>query len=160
MYVFRIITDRPPIKLLNLGRTLEAITAGKIAFFIGNMKTPREYVYLPDAAIMIVELAERVQAYGQNCNIPGSDVISGHKLVRIAQQASGINKPVIAIGKVGLSLLGLFVPAMKEVVEMLYLTEEPLRLSGEKYRRHIGPIPATRPEVGIAAIIRKLQKKK
>lgn len=143
-----------------LGGTLEAIAAGKMAFFIGNMKTPREYVYLPDAAIMIVELAGRDQAYGQNWNIPGSDIISGHEIVRIAQQASGTNKPVVALGKVGLSLLGLFVPVMKEVVEMLYLTEEPLRLSGEKYRRHIGAIPATRPEVGIAATIRELQKKK
>ncbi|MCR2806875.1 NAD-dependent epimerase/dehydratase family protein [Paenibacillus soyae] len=143
-----------------LGGTLEAIAAGKMAFFVGNMKTPREYVYLPDAAIMIAELAGREQAYGQNWNIPGSDIISGREIVRIAQQASGMNKPVIALGKVGLSLLGLFVPVMKEVVEMLYLTEEPLRLSGEKYRRHIGAIPATRPEVGIAATIRELQKKK
>jgi nucleoside-diphosphate-sugar epimerase len=143
-----------------LGGTLEAIAAGKMAFFVGNMKTPREYVYLPDAAMMIVELAGREQAYGQNWNIPGSDIISGREIVRIAQQASGTNKPVIALGKVGLSLLGLFVPVMKEVVEMLYLTEEPLRLSGEKYRSHIGAIPATRPEVGITATIRELQKKK
>lgn len=143
-----------------LGGTLEAIAARKMAFFVGNMKTPREYVYLPDAAMMVVELAGREQSYGQNWNIPGSDIISGREIVRIAQQASGSNKPVIALGKVGLSLLGIFVPVMKEVVEMLYLTEEPLRLSGEKYRRHIGAIPVTRPEVGIAATIRELQKKK
>ena len=54
-----------------LGGTLEAIAAGKMAFFIGNMKVPREYVYLPDAAVMIVELARQDQAYGQNWNIPG-----------------------------------------------------------------------------------------
>lgn len=143
-----------------LGGTLEAIAAGKMAFFVGNMKTPREYVFLPDAAMMIVELAASELAYGQNWNIPGSDIISGREIVRIAKQASGTNKPVFALKKVGLSLLGLFVPVMKEVVEMLYLTEEPLRLSGEKYQRHIGAIPATRPEVGIAATIRELQKKK
>ncbi|MBB3114030.1 nucleoside-diphosphate-sugar epimerase [Paenibacillus phyllosphaerae] len=143
-----------------LGGTLDAIAAGKMAFFVGNMKTPREYVYLPDAANMIVELAGRDHAYGQNWNIPGSDIISGREIVRIAQQASGTNKPVVALGKVGLSLLGLFVPVMKEVVEMLYLTEEPLRLSGEKYKRQIGAIPATKHEVGIAVTIRELQKKK
>ncbi|TYP71903.1 NAD-dependent epimerase/dehydratase family protein [Paenibacillus methanolicus] len=142
-----------------LGGTLEAIAAGKMAFFVGNKKTPREYVYLPDAAHMIVELAGREQAYGENWNIPGSDIISGHEIVRIAQQASGAKKPVIALGKIGLSLLGMFVPVMKEVVEMLYLTEQPLRLSGEKYKRRIGAIPSTKPEVGIAATIRELQKK-
>ncbi|WP_079911662.1 SDR family NAD(P)-dependent oxidoreductase [Paenibacillus sp. 32352] len=143
-----------------LGGTLEAIAAGKMAFFIGNMTVPREYVYLPDAAVMVVELAGRDHAYGQNWNIPGSDVISGHEIVRIARQASGMKKPVIALGRFGLSLLGLFVPVMKEVVEMLYLTEEPLRLSGEKYRRHIGPIPVTKPADGIAATIRELQNRK
>ncbi|MFC4102479.1 NAD-dependent epimerase/dehydratase family protein [Paenibacillus xanthanilyticus] len=142
-----------------LGGTLEAIAAGKMAFFIGNMSTPREYVYLPDAAIMVAELAGRDTTYGQNWNIPGSDMISGHEIVRIAQQASGTKKPVLALGKGGLSLLGLFVPVMKEVVEMLYLTKEPLRLSGAKYKRHIGPIPATKPADGIAATIRELQRK-
>jgi nucleoside-diphosphate-sugar epimerase len=143
-----------------LGGTLEAIAAGKMAFFIGNMKVPREYVYLPDAAIMVVELAGHDHAYGQNWNIPGSDIISGHDIVWIAQQASGTKKPVISLGRVGLSLLGLFVPVMKEIVEMLYLTEEPLRLSGDKYERDIGKIPATKPADGIAATIRELQKSK
>ncbi|MCS7459590.1 NAD-dependent epimerase/dehydratase family protein [Paenibacillus doosanensis] len=142
-----------------LGGTFEAIAAGKPAFFIGNMKVPREYVYLPDAAEMIVELAGRDQAYGQNWHIPGSDIISGYEIVRIARQASGLKKPVISLGRTGLRLLGLFVPVMKEVVEMLYLTEEPLRLSGDKYKRHIGPIPTTKPADGIAATIRELQKR-
>lgn len=143
-----------------LGGTLEAIAEGKMAFFIGDMEVPREYVYLPDAAIMVAELAGRDDAYGQNWNIPGSAILSGHEIVRIARQASGLKKPVLPLGRTGLSLLGLFVPVMKEVVEMLYLTEEPLRLSGAKYERHIGPIPATKPEDGIAATIRELQKSK
>lgn len=140
-----------------LGSTLEAIAAGKMAFFIGNMRVPREFVYLPDAAKMIAELAGRSEAYGQNWHIPGGGLISGKEIVRIAQAASGATKPVIPLGKIGLSLLGLAVPVMKEVVEMLYLTEEPLVLSGEKYERLVGPIPATPFETGIAATIRSLQ---
>ncbi|WP_207953093.1 SDR family NAD(P)-dependent oxidoreductase [Paenibacillus agricola] len=140
-----------------LGGTLEAIAAGKMAFFIGNMHVPREYVYLPDAAIMIAELASRDHAYGQNWNIPGPGSISGREIVRIARQASGATKPVIPLGKMGLSLLGMFVPVMKEIVEMLYLTEEPLTLSGEKYERQIGKIPATKFADGITATIRALQ---
>ncbi|MFD2700974.1 NAD-dependent epimerase/dehydratase family protein [Paenibacillus shunpengii] len=143
-----------------LGGTLEAIANVKMSFFIGNMRTPREYVYLPDAAHMIVELARNEHAYGENWNIPGSDIITGHEIVRIAQQASGTKNPVIALGRIGLSLLGLFVPVMKEVVEMLYLTEEPLRLSGEKYKRRIGSFSSTKPEIGITATIRELQNKK
>jgi nucleoside-diphosphate-sugar epimerase len=140
-----------------LGSTMEAIAAGKPALFIGNMHVPREFVYLPDAAIMIVELASRNEAYGQNWHIPGPGVIAGRELVRIAQLASGTVKPVIPLGRWGLSLLGLFVPVMKEVVEMLYLTEEPFVLSGDKIERLIGPIPATPFEEGIRATIQALR---
>ena len=142
-----------------LGSTLEAIAAGKMAFFIGNIRVPREFVYLPDAAFMITELAGRDDAYGENWHIPGAGQISGREIVRIAQQASGSAKPVVPLGRVGLSLLGMGVPVMKEVVEMLYLTEEPLVLSGEKYERLIGPVRATTFEKGITETIRALQNK-
>lgn len=140
-----------------LGSTLDAIAAGKPGMFVGNMTVPREYVYLPDAAVMIVELALREEAYGQNWNIAGAGTISGREIVRIARKASGKSKPVIPVGAFGLSLLGLFVPVMKEIVEMLYLTKEPLRLSGRKYERLVGPIPATSFEEGIRETIQAIQ---
>ncbi|TGA95841.1 NAD-dependent epimerase/dehydratase family protein [Sporolactobacillus shoreae] len=142
-----------------LGSTLNSIAAGKPAIFIGNMRVPREYVYLPDAAIMIVELASREEAYGQNWHIPGHGVISGRDLVKIAQKASGKSNLVIPLGKIGLSLIGLFQPVMKEVVEMLYLTKEPLVLSGEKYERFIGTIPTTPFEIGITDTIRTIMER-
>ncbi|MFK7691702.1 NAD-dependent epimerase/dehydratase family protein [Paenibacillus sp. HJGM_3] len=142
-----------------LGSTLESIAAGKMAFFIGNMTVPREYVYLPDAAYMIAELADRDDAYGQNWHIPGAGVISGKEIVRIAREASHTSKPVIPLGRVGLSLLGMAVPVMKEVVEMLYLTEEPLVLSGNKYESMIGPMRATSFEEGIKETVRAVRRK-
>ncbi|GMX60968.1 hypothetical protein Elgi_73990 [Paenibacillus elgii] len=142
-----------------LGSTLESIAAGKMAFFIGNMRVPREFIYLPDAAHMITELAGRDDAYGQNWNIPGAGLISGKEIVRIARQASNSSKPVFPLGRIGLSLLGMSIPVMKEIVEMLYLTEEPLILSGDKYERLIGPIKATRFEEGITLTISTLQRK-
>ncbi|MBB6733866.1 NAD-dependent epimerase/dehydratase family protein [Cohnella zeiphila] len=142
-----------------LGSTLEAIAAGKTAFFIGNMKVPREFVYLPDAAAMIVELAGRDDAFGQNWNIPGAGLISGREIVRLARRASGRAKPVIPLKRVGLALLGMGVPVMREVLEMLYLTEDPVVLSGEKYERRIGPPRATPFEAGISATVRAMQQK-
>lgn len=80
--------------------------------------------------------------------------------MRIAQSARGIAKPVIPLKKLGLSLIGMGVPVMKEIVEMLYLTEEPLELSGEKYKRLIGPIKATPFKEGIASTVAALQESK
>jgi hypothetical protein len=87
-------------------------------------------------------------------------VISGRDIVKIAQASSGSVKPVIPLKKIGLSLLGLGLPVMKEVVEMLYLTEEPLTLSRNKYERYIGPIVATSFQEGISSTIKALQLKK
>lgn len=124
-----------------------------------TMHVPREFVYLPDAAAMIVELAGKDFAYGQNWHIPGAGLIAGRDIVKIAQTASGAAKPVIPLKKLGLSLIGIGVPVMKEVVEMLYLTEEPLTLSRDKYERHIGPVVATPFREGITATIKALQKR-
>ncbi|WP_046213648.1 NAD-dependent epimerase/dehydratase family protein [Paenibacillus wulumuqiensis] len=140
-----------------LGSTLKSIAAGQPSFFIGNMHVPREYVYLPDAAVMIVELACREEAYGQNWHIPSAGPIAGKELIRIAQQAAGITRPVIPMGKITLSLIGAFQPVLKEVVEMLYLTRQPLILSGAKYEHHIGPILATPYEKGMTHTIHCLQ---
>ncbi|TDF88564.1 NAD-dependent epimerase/dehydratase family protein [Paenibacillus piri] len=148
----------PSAQASYLSVTMEAIAAGKPTAFIGNMTIPREYVYLPDAARMIVEIAMRDDAYRQNWHIPGPGVISGREIVRIAQQASGKRKPVIPLGRTGISLIGLFNPVMKEVVEMLYLTEEPFILSGEKAERLIGPIAWTPHEQAIAETIRGLMR--
>ncbi|HZG17652.1 MAG TPA: SDR family NAD(P)-dependent oxidoreductase [Candidatus Bathyarchaeia archaeon] len=149
----------PSAQASYLNVTMEAIAAGKPTAFIGNMTIPREYVYLPDAAHMIVEIAGRADSYGQNWHIPGPGVISGHDLVRIAQRASGKRKLVVPLGRIGLSLLGLFNPVMKEVVEMLYLTEEPFVLSGEKYERSIGPIKWTPHEQAIRDTIHTLMER-
>ncbi|ALC83489.1 MULTISPECIES: SDR family NAD(P)-dependent oxidoreductase [Bacillus] len=146
----------PSAQASYLNVTMEAIAAGKPTAFIGNMNIPREYVYLPDAARMIVEIASRDASYGQNWHIPGPGVISGHDLVKIAQKASGKRKPVFPLGRISLSLIGMFNPVMKEVVEMLYLTEEPFVLSGEKYEREIGPIAWTPHEQAIEETIRTL----
>ncbi|MEW4370791.1 SDR family NAD(P)-dependent oxidoreductase [Paenibacillus kandeliae] len=138
--------------------TLQSIADGKIGMFIGNTTIAREYVYLPDAAHMIVELACREQAYGQNWHIPSAGPIHGKALIALAREAAHKgSKPVIPLGKWSLQLLGTFVPVMKEIVEMLYLTEKPLLLSGRKYEQHIGDIPRTSYEEGIAITIQHLQ---
>lgn len=150
----------PSAQASYLSVTMEAIAAGKPTVFVGNMSVPREYVYLPDAARMIIEVAAREESYGQNWHIPGPGVISGHELVRIAQRAAGKRKAVMPLGRIGLSLIGLFNPVMKEVVEMLYLTEEPLVLSGDKYERRIGPISWTPHELAITETMRAFMEKR
>lgn len=123
--------------------TLEGMANKKVSIFLGNLKTPREYVYLPDAGKMIVNIAERDDAYGENWNIPGVGVISGKEIIQIAREVTGNQKRVIPLTKNTVRFMGLFSLFMREVVEIMYLTKEGFVLSGEKYENRIGPIPAT-----------------
>lgn len=52
-----------------------------------------------------------------------------------------------------IGMLGLFDKQMKEFLEMLYLTEEPVVLSGEKYESYIGEVPKTSYHEGLKETI-------
>ncbi|KKI92860.1 epimerase [Bacillus sp. SA1-12] len=139
--------------------TLTGLAADKLSIFIGNLKTPREYVYLPDAAKMIVEIASRDDSYGENWNIPGAGVITGKEIIKMAREITKNRKLVIPLNKHAIRLLGLFDPIMKEVVEIMYLTEEGFILDGEKYKNRIGKIVATPYKEGLEKTLKLLMKK-
>ncbi|MFD1337090.1 SDR family oxidoreductase [Oceanobacillus iheyensis] len=136
--------------------TLEGIAANKTSIFIGNLKTPREYVYLPDAARMIVNIAEKDDSYGENWNIPGAGLISGKEIIKISRQITGNQKMVIPLTKSTIRFIGLFDEFMREIVEIMYLTKEGFILSGEKYEKRIGTIPKTPFKEGLTETLRVL----
>ncbi|MGC5324907.1 NAD-dependent epimerase/dehydratase family protein [Brevibacillus sp. SYSU BS000544] len=140
-----------------LNVTLQAIASNRFGGFVGDQSIAREYIYLPDAARAIAEIASRDTSYGQNWNVPGAGVITGKEILRIGNEITKKTARIMTITKGMIGLLKLFSPFMKELHEMMYLTEEPLILSGEKYEREIGPIPQTPYLQGIGETIRSLQ---
>jgi len=114
-----------------LNFTLSSMLLNRSPRFVGPLDVKREYIYTPDGAKAAVELAVRESAYGQHWNIPGYGVISGHELIELVRKMTGNRKKVSTVGKRMISFLGLFNRGMREVAEMLYLTEEPVVLSGE-----------------------------
>ncbi len=145
----------PTSQMAFLDPTLQGLVRGTPTIFIGSLRVPREYVYLPDAAKMIVNIALRDEFYGQNWNNPGQP-ISGDDIIKICQKHLGRRSPVFGLGCRSVNLLGLFVPAFKEMSEMMYLTEEPLMLDGTKYELEVGAIPRTSFEDGLAQTLKAL----
>ncbi|WJE52771.1 NAD(P)H-binding protein [Bacillus cereus] len=133
--------------------TLQGVLANKISSFVGDKKLAREYIFTPDGAKAIVELALRDEAYGQNWNIPGSGVITGEEMIGHIRELTGYTKPIMTVKKRMIGMLGLFDKQMKEFLEMLYLTEEPVVLSGEKYESYIGEVPKTSYREGLKETI-------
>lgn len=123
--------------------TLQSVLGNKMASFVGDQRLAREYIFTPDGAKAMVELALREDAYGQNWNIPGCGVITGEEIIQHIRALTGYTKRVMTVKANMIRLLGLFDKQMKEFREMLYLTEEPVVLSGEKYEKYIGKVPRT-----------------
>lgn len=141
-----------------LDYTLQSVVKNKKAMYVGDQRKAREFIYLPDGAKAVVELAMRADFNGDNWNIPGAGTVTGYEIRNILKQAVGYDKKVTTITKNMIRFLGLFNPFMKEYVEMYYLNEEPVLLSGEKYEKYIGPIPKTSYKEGITETLLSLKK--
>ncbi|MEQ2526831.1 SDR family NAD(P)-dependent oxidoreductase [Bacillaceae bacterium CLA-AA-H227] len=138
--------------------TLQGVVKNKRAMFVGNQKIKREFIFTPDGAKAIVNLALNEDAYGQNWNIPGSGVISGKELVKLIRDIDNYEKGVTTITKGMIRFLGIFDPFMREVVEMFYLNEEPVVLDGTKYEQFIGELPNTAYRDGLKQTIDYMKK--
>lgn len=143
-----------------LHETFKSVVQNKKANFIGKINIAREYLYTFDGAKAMVELAQRDNAYNQNWNIPAIHPITGTEIVEILRTEIGYNQPIRTINKTMIRMIGLFQPLMREMVEMMYLTETPIILDGEKYKKEIGEIPKTPYEKGIHETLKWIKNNK
>lgn len=140
-----------------LNYTFQGMIDNKKARYIGNPTLGREFIYTPDGAKAIVELACQNRFNGENWNIPGAGTITGTEIIKIAKQITGYRKKISTVSKNMIRFIGLFDSFMKEYVEMYYLNEEPVVLNGDKYEREIGPVPKTPYEEGIKQTLLSLK---
>ncbi|GKV54920.1 NAD-dependent dehydratase [Sporosarcina sp. NCCP-2222] len=132
-----------------LHHTLKSVLLNKKAGYVGRLDIPREFIFTPDGAKALVELAMNESAYGQNWNIPGERLVTGNELVDMIRSLTGYDKKVSSVTKPMIRLAGLFNPFMREFLELSYLYENPFQLDGSKYEREIGALPRTPYEEGL-----------
>jgi nucleoside-diphosphate-sugar epimerase len=109
-----------------------AALAGKTANWAGPDNTPHEFVYVPDAGPVIVDLASRAECYGEAWNFGGAATINTMDFITRIYRAVGRAPKYRAAGAGLLKMLGWFNPTIREVVEMLYLQETPVILDDRK----------------------------
>lgn len=137
-----------------LYETFKNVVQHKSANFVGSTHVAREYVYTFDGAKAMVELALRDNAYNQNWNIPAVYPVTGEEIIKIIREETGYQKSIRTVSKTMIRFIGMFQPFMREMVEMMYLTETPVILSGQKYEAEIGPVPVTPYQEGIRATLK------
>ncbi|SPE33231.1 NAD-dependent epimerase/dehydratase [Candidatus Sulfopaludibacter sp. SbA3] len=126
-----------------------AALAGKTANWVGPDNTPHEFIFMPDAGPVVVELATRPDCFGEAWNLGGAGEINTMDFITRVYRAVGRSPKYRAVGRGMLKFLGYFNPVMREVVEMLYLQETPVILDDSKLAAKLGAIRKTSYDEGI-----------
>jgi nucleoside-diphosphate-sugar epimerase len=141
----------PHAELTLANPIFRAALAGKRADWLGSLDLPHEFIYVPDAGPVLVDLAALDNSYGERWNLGGAGTITGRDFMTRIYELAG-NKPQWrAASKTMLRAVGLFSPFMRELVEMFYLQETPVVLDDSKLHRHLGGFRKTSYEEGIPA---------
>ncbi len=112
---------------------------GKPAQVAGSTKIPHTHTYVPDFGKALVILGERAEADGQAWHIPNDmPRITQGEFIQMAAEEAGVSAKMQAAGRLMISALGLFIPAMKEVVEMMYEFEQPFIVDSSKFETTFG----------------------
>lgn len=109
------------------------------------------WAYLPDVAETFVELAmsrARLDAHA-TFHFEGH-VVDGHRWLATVRGALGDERAMWRFPWMWMQLARPFVPMVRELFEMRYLWDEPVRMDGSALRAFLGTVPSTSFEEAIA----------
>jgi nucleoside-diphosphate-sugar epimerase len=112
---------------------------GKPAQIAGSATIPHTYTYVPDFGKALVILGERDDADGRAWHVPNDmpRMTQGEMIQMIAEEMGGKAR-IQAAGKLMMAMIGLFVPEVKESVEMMYEFEKPFVVDSSKFEKTFG----------------------
>lgn len=122
-----------------VGETLfAAALANQTVNLLGNVNLPHTYTYIRDFARALILLSRHDDAYGQAWHVPSAVTLTTRQFTDLAAQV--INKPVKlrTMGRLGVTLIGLFHPILREMKEMLYEFEEPYVVDHRRFEARFG----------------------
>ncbi len=113
------------------------LSAGKKSQWLGNPAMPHSMSYTLDCARALVMLANDDRSFNQTWHLPTQNPPPiPTDLIRIAAREMGLPyHGVQAAPKFLVRLIGLFVPIMREMVEMVYQNERPYWFDSTKFEQ-------------------------
>ncbi|MDP1570575.1 MAG: NAD-dependent epimerase/dehydratase family protein [Vicinamibacterales bacterium] len=131
----------------------ERLRLGKTPQWVGDPRAVHTFTYTPDAGRSVALLGNTPSAYGQVWHALTSKApITGEEYVRLACECAGRPFALQVAPRWLLGLMGLFVPVLRENMEMLYQFEHDYRFDSTKFEQAFG-LAATDYRDGIRAAI-------
>ncbi|HMB24660.1 MAG TPA: NAD-dependent epimerase/dehydratase family protein [Anaerolineales bacterium] len=121
------------------GRAFYPLLRGKPAQLIGRTDLPHSHTYTKDFGRALIILGERAEADGQAWHVPNDQpMMSQGDLVRMFAEAADVEPRVSGMGKLMISIGGLFIPEARETLEMMYEFEQPFVIDSGKFEKTFG----------------------
>jgi len=119
-------------------RFFGALARGKAAEVVGDPGRLHTYTYIADYGEALVRLSEAPATWGRAWHVPNSPAITTRALAGRAAAIAGTEPRLRCLSRWQLRLIGTFVPAVREMVEMLYEFEEDWLVDHSAYAAALG----------------------
>ena len=142
----------PGVNNAHIGETgLGLIAQGKTAMLILQPDQPHDFAYVPDIARATVSLLDAPDdAFNQAWHVPCAPTRTPRQLLEMGAKAIGQKPKIMPISTLGLRVIGIFSPFLRECVEMRFTWNRPYHVDATKFARRFWS-DATPFEVGIPA---------
>ncbi len=120
----------------------QRLGAGKSAQVLVDPDRKHSYTYTPDCAKALCLLADADDAFGQTWHLPTAHpALTGRELIDLAAHALGVAPRVSVLPAWMMKTLGLVVPMMRELGEMLYQNDRDYLFDSSKFERRFAFTP-------------------
>jgi nucleoside-diphosphate-sugar epimerase len=120
-------------------RLFKPAMQGKAAQMVGNLDMPHTATYTGDFGRALVTLGENESALGQVWHVPNdTPTLTQRQFVNLVFEELGGEPRMSSAGPLMMRMLGLFVPVLREVSEMMYEFTEPFVVDSSKFERSYG----------------------
>jgi len=132
----------------------QPLSKGKTASWIGSVERRHSHTYTPDAGRATALLGNTPDAYNQVWHVPTApDPPTGREWIEAIASELKVKPRYRVVSRTMMGLLGVFIPVMKEMVEMSYQYERDYVFVSDKFNKKFNFV-ATPYEEGIRSIIR------
>ncbi len=111
---------------------------GKTASVPGNLDLPHTYTFIHDFGAALVTLGERDEALGQAWHVPNPETLTTRQVLTMIFAELGTPPRMSGMSRWMMALAGIFIPAARETVEMMYEFEQPFIVDHRKYAQAFG----------------------
>ena len=133
---------------------MERQLAGKAAQWMGNPDLRHSFTFTLDAGRALVDLALDEGAYGEVWHLPTAEpALTIRAFLELSGRLAGAPQSVSVLPKWQVRLLGLFVPVLREIQEMVYQNESDYVFSSAKFNARYPSFRTTPYEEGLALTI-------